>query len=446
VGEAQDARPRRGRGSGGARSALRRPALDAGDSRALGADALALAGHDRRRPGQHAGVPGLRGARLAGQPLLPGRPLPEGRGCCPEGGERPPGAGRHGGASRGRVRRRGRTARRLPAPRPDVGPARRARDRGVPADVGRERAEVLHARPGCGARLGLRGLDPPRPRRLRGAVPAAHGLHAQPGGDRASVRQRDRASRRLEAGRGHHRRGPRGDGAQGDRPRARAAARGEPDRDRGRPVPGGGACAGGRGARQGDRPGRDVAARGPLGAAGGRRVRAARAGALLGDGVRLARSGPALARGRLPQGDRLPRPDDGMATHPEPGLRGRAAHDRPHARRRRRLRAPAHREEEERAGGLRGGAEAPRVRPGARRARRAQPRPRRGGVHPRAAPLAARGDETPTALPTQTTTATTTTPGTGAVRPGQQTGAAEPPIGPPILPPQPPASGTTPGD
>jgi hypothetical protein len=55
-------------------------------------------------------------------------------------------------------------------------------------------------------------------------------------------------------------------------------------------------------------------------------------------------------------------------------------------------------------------------------------------------------DETPTALPTQTTTATTTTPGTGAVRPGQQTGAAEPPIGPPILPPQPPASGTTPGD
>ena len=271
VGQAEDARPR-GRGrSGGPGAALRRPAIDTGDAPAVGAHAAALAGHDRRGARQHAGLPGVRDPGVARQPLLPGRPVPAGGGGGRARGGRPDRSRRRGRAGRGVLRRGRGAARRLPAARAAVGPARHARDGRGPADGGRDRDQVLHPAPGRRDGLGVRRLDAPRPGRLRGPVPPAPRLHAQPGGDRPSLRQLDRAGGRLEADRRDHEPGPRGDRAQGDRRRARAAAGVDADRDHGGPVPGGGSRPGGRGAGEGAGPRRHDAARDPLGPARHRR-------------------------------------------------------------------------------------------------------------------------------------------------------------------------------
>ena len=162
-------------------------------------------------------------------------------------GGRPGGSRRLGRPGRGVLRPGGGAARRLPAARAALGPARHAGDGRGPADGGRTGGQVLHPAPGRRDGLGVRRLDAPRPGGLHGPVPPAPRLHAQPGGDRPSLRELDRAGGRLEADRRDHEPGPRGDRAQGDRRRARAAAGVDADRDHGRPVPGGGSRAGGRG-------------------------------------------------------------------------------------------------------------------------------------------------------------------------------------------------------
>ncbi len=94
---------------------------------------------------------------------------------------------------------------------------------------------------------------------------------------------------------------------------------------------------------------------------------------------------------------------------------------------------------------------AARLRPGTRRAGRARPGPRRGALRARPAPRALVAalcgdrvpfDETPTARPDPGGRPGRAAGGPAASPPTQPLGPVEPPIGPPILPPQPPSSPT----
>ena len=273
-------------------------------------------------------------------------------------------AGARGGRPGG-PRRAGRARPRCPTPWPSRSPATTSCARGSRARRARPRRPrscrwrggpavksftLLPAAETGWVFAGSTHLDP-GPTRPSSSCPRAA---AQPGGDRASLRELDRADGRLEADRRDHEPGPRGDRAQGDRRRARAAAGVDADRDHGRPVPGGGARAGGRGAGEGAGPRRHDAARGPLGAARDRRRSSCRrrastpcppssppARASAGSRTAAARpwSAPARATGWRPIMSQT--------------FRRRAPHAHPDARRRRDGRAGAAREEEERALGLR---------------------------------------------------------------------------------------------